>query len=72
MRIAIDLPDELLAAARAVAHRQRMSLDDLVLLGMQEWIDRQEAANLVFPTADGHGLRPGVDVRDLTTLAYGG
>ena len=74
MKTTIDLPDALAAEARDVARTQGTTLRELVVAGLRIEVERRHAAkprvDFSFVTVPGRGLKPGVDARQLTELAY--
>lgn len=72
MRTTVNIDDELLARARALAAVTRRSLgdvvDDALRVLLAERAERRAAA-IPLPTYGGSGLRPGVDLEDKDSLA---
>lgn len=72
MRTTIRLDDDLLAAAKAEAARQRTSLTAVVEEALRERLARVEsaaqAAPVELPTFAGDGVQPGVDLDDSAAL----
>lgn len=74
MKTTVELPDSLVAEARALARARGSTLRELVTAGLRAELDRRRADALtrrfVFPTASGPGLAAGVDPRHLREQAY--
>ena len=72
MRTTVNIDDELLARARALAALTRRPLgavvDDALRVLLTER-DERRAAVVPLPTFGGSGLRPGVDLEDKESLA---
>jgi len=71
MRTTIDLPDDLLAEAKARAAREGRSLSEVVGDAVRGSFARSLAAerkDVELPTFDGGGLQPGVDLDDSASL----
>lgn len=76
-RTTVRLPDELLRAAKRRAQQTGRTLTQLLEDSLRAELQRSPAAARVrepLPTYGGHGLRPGVDLRDSSALedAMGG
>ena len=79
MKTTIDIADALLDQARATAAREGVTVRSLVEEGLREVLARRRTRRARFQLRDasfaGHGLQPGVDLSDWSTVAaeiYGG
>jgi hypothetical protein len=71
MRTTIDLPDDLLAEAKARAARGGRSLSQVVADAVRSSFSNaaaQDRESVQLPTFDGGGLQPGVDLDDSASL----
>ena len=71
MRTTIDLPDDLLAEAKARAAREGRSLSDVVGDAVRNSFTRSATGDrgpVELPTFRGGGLQPGVDIDDSAAL----
>jgi hypothetical protein len=71
MRTTVDLPPDLLAAAKERAAREGRSLSDVVGDAVRSSFARAAVAErepVDLPTFDGDGLQPGVDLDDGAAL----
>ena len=71
MRTTVDLPDDLLAAAKERAAREGRSLSDVVGDAVRASFAREPSRKqrpVELPTFDGGGLQPGVDLDDSAAL----
>jgi hypothetical protein len=71
VRTTIDLPDDLLAEAKARAAREGRSLSDVVGDAVRSSFSRTASAERLpfeFPTFGGGALEPGVDLDDSAAL----
>ena len=71
MRTTVDLPDDLLAEAKARAAREGRSLSELVADAVRSSFQRTAAADrelVELPTFGEGGLQPGVDLDDSAAL----
>lgn len=74
MKTTIDLPDALAREAKALAHREGVSLRELVVEGLRTEVARRSAplkVDFVFPTAGGRGLRVGLEPAAAIDASYG-
>lgn len=74
MKTTIDLPDALAREAKELAHRQGVSLRELVVEGLRSEITRRSIAPPVdfgFPTVGGRGLAVDLDPASVITASYG-
>lgn len=74
MKTTIDLPDELVGEVKELARASGTTMRELMVDGLRSEIERRRNAaprpDFVFRTVGGDGLRPGIDARDFTRLAY--
>lgn len=74
MKTTIEVPDALAREAKSLAAEQGVTLRELVVSGLRAEIARRtstvEHRDFVLHTVGGRGLRPDVDPRGLTDLAY--
>jgi hypothetical protein len=74
MKTTIEVPDALAVEAKALAHRQGVTLRELVVEGLRAEVERRSQpatrVDFHFPTFGGDGLRPGVEWADLVDLSY--
>jgi len=71
VRTTIDLPDDLLTAAKERAAREGRSLSEVVGDAVRSSFSRTATADrepVELPTFDGGGLQPGVDLDDSAAL----
>jgi hypothetical protein len=71
VRTTIDLPDDLLTAAKERAAREGRSLSEVVADAVRSNFSRTATADrepFVLPTFNGGGLQPGVDLDDSAAL----
>jgi plasmid stability protein len=71
MRTTVDLPDDLLSAAKERAAREGRSLSDVVGDAIRSSFARTAEAGgqqVELPTFGGSGLQPGVDLDDSAAL----
>lgn len=74
MKTTIDLPDALAEEARAVAHRERTTLREIVIAGLRAELSRRDAPAVVdfdFPTVGGHGIAVEIAPAGAIELSYG-
>lgn len=73
MRTTVNIDENLLAEAKAVAARTRRTLGDVVDDALRAvLVDRaapRQRARVVLPTDGGSGLQPGVDLEDKEAMA---
>ncbi len=73
MRTTVNISDELLGQAKALALRTRRSLGEVVDDGLRLLLSKRDEAErrgpVELPTYGGSGLQPGVDLEDKEALA---
>lgn len=71
MRTTVNIPEDLLAEAKAAALRERVSLGSVVEEALRRHLAAAVAApvGLELPTYGGSGLREGVDLEDKEAMA---
>lgn len=72
MKTTIDLPDSLAREAKDVAHRQGVSLRELVVSGLRAEVERRmrrPTVDFVFPSVDGDGIQ--IEPSRAIELSYG-
>lgn len=73
MKTTIELPDSLAREAKVLARDQGVTLRQLMIEGLRLELERRSAEHRVdfeFPTVRGNGLQAGVELADLSRLAY--
>jgi plasmid stability protein len=71
VRTTVDLPDDLIAEAKARAAREGRTLSEVVADAVRTSFARSSASErrpVVLPTFKGRGLQPGVDLDDTAAL----
>ena len=75
MRTTVDLSDDVIRAAKALAAERGTTLRALIETALRNELRRVKSADacrLKDASVKGSGLQPGVDERDLRELAYEG
>ncbi len=74
MKTTVDLPDDLVRQVKRLAHEHGVTMRELMVDGLRHEIETRSRPaarmDLVFPTADGDGLQPGVTEDTLLGYAY--
>lgn len=74
MKTTIDLPDALAREAKELAHRQGVSLRELVVEGLRSEVARRSTVaevDFVFPTVGGRGLAVDIHPGAVIAASYG-